>query len=108
MRILGIIVVFICTLSFAVVGGLLIAVSFNLFTVKDLTDFLQQIFALQNIHLIVGGFGLVLIAASLSIAQITLGRMQREKTIAFNNPDDCFGRWLNYIIKIPFIFIFSP
>lgn len=87
MRILGTAIVFICTLVFAVAGGLLIAFSFNLFTVQNLTGFLEQVFQIQNIHLIIGGVGLFLIIASIFIAQITLGKMQREKTIAFNNPN---------------------
>lgn len=87
MRVLGSIVVFISTLAFAIVGGLLIALSLDLFTIQNLTDFLRLTFELQNIHLIVGGIGLFLIIASISVAQITLGKMQKEKTIAFNNPD---------------------
>ncbi len=87
MRILRVIVIFICTLAFAVVGALLVALSFNLFTVQNLTELLGQTFQIQNIHLIIGGIGLFLIIASIFIAQITLGKMQREKTIAFNNPD---------------------
>ncbi len=86
MKILSVIVVFICTLLFAVMGGLLVAFSLNLFTVQDMTEFLQQTFQIQNIHLLIGGLGLFLIIASTFIAQITLGKMQREKTIAFNNP----------------------
>lgn len=87
MRALGVLIVFICTLSFAVVGGLLVAFSLDLYTAQSLTDFLQQTFQTQNIHLIIGGIGLFLIIASIFIAQITLGKMQREKTIAFNNPN---------------------
>ncbi|MBL7084734.1 MAG: alkaline shock response membrane anchor protein AmaP [Candidatus Omnitrophica bacterium] len=87
MRALGVIVVFICTLVFAVIGGLLVAFSFSLFTLADLTNLLTQTFQVQNIHLIIAGIGLFLIIASISTAQITLGKMQREKTIAFNNPD---------------------
>ncbi len=87
MKTLGIFVVFVCTLVFAILGGLLIAFSFNLFTLQDLTVFLGQTLQLQNIHLIIGGAGLFLIIASIFIAQVTLGKMQREKTIAFNNPD---------------------
>ena len=87
MRTLGVIIVFIFTLCFAIAGGLLIALSFNLFTLQDLMGLLSETLQIQNIHLIVGGVGLFLIFASIFIAQITMGRMQREKTIAFNNPD---------------------
>jgi len=87
MKILGIVVVLICTLTFAVAGGLLVALSFNLFTLQNLTDFLRVTLEGQNIRLIVGGIGLFLITASICIAQIAFGKMQREKTIAFDNPN---------------------
>ena len=87
MKILRVGIVFICTLVFAVAGGLLVALSLNLLTVQNLTQILGQTFQIENIHLIIGGFGLFLILASILIAQVTLGKMQREKTIAFNNPD---------------------
>ena len=87
MRILAVIVVFICSLAFAVLGGLLLAFSFNLFTGQNLTFLLGQVLQIENIHLIVGGIGLFLIIASISIAQVSFGKMQREKTIAFNNPN---------------------
>ncbi len=87
MRVLGVIIVFICTLAFAIAGGLLVAFSFNLFTLQNLTDFLRQTLQIQDIRLIIGGMGLLLFIASIFIAQITLGKMQREKTIAFDNPD---------------------
>lgn len=86
MRILAMLVVFICTLIFAALGGLLVALSFNLFTLQSLAAFLQQTFQIENINLIIGGTGLFLIISSITIAQVSLGKMQREKTIAFNNP----------------------
>ncbi len=87
MKVLGILVVFICTLIFAIAGGLLVAFSFNLFTMQQLMSFLPATLQIQNINLIIGGAGLFLVIASILIAQITLGKLQREKTIAFNNPD---------------------
>ncbi len=87
MRVFGVVVVFICTLAFAIAGGFLVAFSFNLFTLQNLTDFLRETFQVQDIRLIIGGMGFLLFIASIFIAQITLGKMQREKTIAFDNPD---------------------
>ena len=86
MRALGIAVVFICTLAFAIAGGLLVAFSLNLFTVQNITELLRLTLETQNIQLIVAGLGLFFIISSLCIAQVTFGKMQREKTIAFNNP----------------------
>lgn len=87
MRALAAVVIFICTLVFAALGGILVALSLDLFTLQNLTDFLRLAFEIENINLIIGGLGLFLIVASICIAQISFGRMQREKTIAFDNPD---------------------
>ena len=87
MKTIGAIVVVICTLGFAVFGSVLVAFSLNLFTVQNLAEFLTQTFQTQDFQLIIGGVGLFFILASLFIAQVTMGRLQREKTIAFNNPD---------------------
>ena len=51
MKIIGAIIVFIFTLVFAIIGGLLVAFSFNLLTVQNMAEFLQQIIQIQNIHL---------------------------------------------------------
>jgi len=87
MKKLRVVLVFLCTLVFVVIGTLLVAFSFNLFTLQDLTGFLRQTLQVEDMRLITGGIGLFLVIASTFIAQITLGRMQREKTIAFDNPD---------------------
>ena len=87
MKRLGVVLVFLCTLVFVVIGTLLVAFSFNLFTLQDLTEFLRQTLQVEDMSLIIAGLGLFLVIASIFIAQITLGRMQREKTIAFDNPD---------------------
>ena len=87
MRVLGIVLVFICTLVFVVIGTLMVTFSFDLYSLENLTDFLRQTLQIQDLTVIVGGIGLFLILSSIFIAQITLGRIQREKTIAFNNPD---------------------
>lgn len=87
MRILVISTVVICTMAFAIAGGLLIALAFNLFTGQYLIEFLAQIFEIQSARLAIGGVGLLLIIASVCVAQITLGKMSKEKTIAFNNPE---------------------
>lgn len=87
MRILGIALVFICTLAFVVIGTLMVAFSFDLFSLENITDFIHQTLQIKDLTVIVSGIGLFLILSSIFIAQITLGRIQREKTIAFNNPD---------------------
>ncbi len=87
MRILGTVLIFICTLTFIIIGGFLIAFALNVLTVQNIIWLLEVMFHIKNMQLITGGIGFFLIFASIFIAQITLGKIQREKTIAFNNPD---------------------
>ncbi|MFC1632445.1 alkaline shock response membrane anchor protein AmaP [Candidatus Omnitrophota bacterium] len=86
MKLIGLVIVFICSFVFAVLGGVLLSYSFGLFSLEDLSVVLQQIFPIGNTGLIVGAAGLFLVISSISIAQIIFGGRQREKTIAFNNP----------------------
>jgi uncharacterized alkaline shock family protein YloU len=86
MKILSNLVVFVCSLTFALAGGILIALALNLFSVQDFFELLQQTLTIQNLQWLIAGMGVFLIVVSLFIAQLTLGKMQREKTIAFNNP----------------------
>ncbi|MBN3038819.1 MAG: alkaline shock response membrane anchor protein AmaP [Candidatus Omnitrophica bacterium] len=87
MRALAMFVTFICTLIFTVIGALLFSFSFDVFTLQNLTEFLRYIYQFEDINLIIGGTGLFLAIASIFTAQICLGKLQREKTIAFSNPD---------------------
>lgn len=87
MRTIGASIIFLSTLVFTIVGGLLVAFSFNVYTLENLNGFLHYAYQIENIHTIVGAVGLFLVLASIFTAQISLGKMQREKTIAFSNPN---------------------
>lgn len=65
------------------IGIVLIVFSLNLIQLVDLTKILNFAQASLNTRIIVGLSGLLLILISLSFAQLILGRLQREKTIAF-------------------------
>jgi uncharacterized alkaline shock family protein YloU len=66
-----------------VVGLALIAFSFNLFLPQDINSLLVYAQSSQNSRIIIGLSGALLILVSFSFAQIILGKLQREKTIAF-------------------------
>jgi uncharacterized alkaline shock family protein YloU len=69
------------------IGGILIIFSFNYLPIKDSISTLTQYLPLNfNSRIIVGLTGLLLIIISYSFAQLILGKMQQEKTIAFANP----------------------
>ncbi len=64
-------------------GSALIAFSLNLLTPQDINQVLLHIQDSLNSRLITGLSGLLLVLISVSFAQLILGRLQREKTIAF-------------------------
>lgn len=62
----------------------LIAFSFNLLLPQDINQALLHIQDNVNSRVITGLSGLLLVLISFSFAQLILGRLQREKTIAFS------------------------
>lgn len=75
------------TLIFAIIGTLAIAFALHL---VDLNDILAAlIFSYQNLQMRLMTLlsGLLLVLLSLLTVQNITGRIQREKTIAFNNPN---------------------
>ena len=64
-------------------GIILIVFAFNLLQPQEIINLLNYAQASPNSRVIIGLSGLLLILISLSFAQLILGRLQREKTIAF-------------------------
>ncbi len=77
----------IVSIFFIVIGIFIIAVSLKLISPQDITNILDFINANYNVQLTLGITGVLLIVFSILGAQLTLGKMRREKTIAFTNPD---------------------
>jgi len=68
-----------------VLGGvILIAFSLNLLQPQHLNNFINYIQNSSNYRIAIGLSGFLLIIISLSFAKLILGRLQREKTIAFD------------------------
>jgi uncharacterized alkaline shock family protein YloU len=65
-------------------GIILIVFAFNLLQPQDIINLLDYAQGSPNSRVIIGLSGLLLILISLSFAQLILGRLQREKTIAFS------------------------
>ncbi|HAJ56227.1 MAG TPA: alkaline shock response membrane anchor protein AmaP [Candidatus Omnitrophica bacterium] len=75
------------TIIFALLGALAIAFAFHLI---DLTDLIMRIGFLYEdtrMRLITGLSGVLLILLSFAASQVISGKIQREKTIAFSNPN---------------------
>jgi len=87
MRIFGGITIIFYSLVCLFFGFVLIVVAFNTFPVTQMEEVLELIYVTPNIRLIMGVTGISIVFISLLIAQITSGKIQREKTIAFENPD---------------------
>ena len=87
MRFLGGLTIFFYTLVFLLLGGIFIAVSLEAITLDALITAIGTVYAAPNARLALGITGVLLIFISLMVLQIGMGRIQREKTIAFENPD---------------------
>lgn len=87
MRIISGLTLFFYTLVFFIMGGLFIAVSLNILPQDIITGMLDEIYTTPNIKLVLGVTGALLIFISVMVVQLTLGKLQRERTIAFENPD---------------------
>ncbi|MDP2904716.1 MAG: alkaline shock response membrane anchor protein AmaP [Candidatus Omnitrophota bacterium] len=66
------------------IGLILIIFSLNVLQPQDLNNFLNYTQSSPQSRIAVGFCGALLILISFSFAQLILGRLQREKTIAFN------------------------
>ncbi|MFH0940476.1 MAG: alkaline shock response membrane anchor protein AmaP [Candidatus Omnitrophota bacterium] len=75
------------TIIFAFIGTLAIAFAFHLIDINELMAQLMYAYNDLRMRLITGLSGLVFIMLSFSAAQVITGKIQREKTIAFTNPN---------------------
>jgi uncharacterized alkaline shock family protein YloU len=75
------------TIIFAFLGTLAIAFAFHLIDINELMAQLMYAYNDLRMRLITGLSGLFFILLSFSAAQVITGKIQREKTIAFTNPN---------------------
>lgn len=87
MRFLGGLTLFFYTLVFLIIAALFIVVALNIISQELVTNTVVAIYASSNTRLALGITGALLILISAMVIQITMGKIQREKTIAFENPD---------------------
>ncbi len=87
MKIIRGLTLFFYTIVFLFLGGLFIAVSLGLVPQDMIVDVITTLYAESNARLLLGLTGMLLIFISLMVVQLTVGKIQREKTIAFENPD---------------------
>lgn len=87
MKMFNNLVLFFYTLIFLIIGAFLIAVSIHTVSLESVLVTLQYIYITPNLRVITALVGLFLIIVSITTAHLTAGKMQREKTIAFTNPE---------------------
>jgi uncharacterized alkaline shock family protein YloU len=86
MRFFTVVGVFFYTTALLIIACTLIVFALNWLEVREIATFLSYIQFNPNSRLITGLSGVLLILMSVSFAQLILGKLQRERTIAFNNP----------------------
>ncbi len=79
--------VFFYTLICAFLGAVALAVAFHLITFEQIYDILVFLYTDAQSRLITGGAGILFILLSFAAVQTITGKIQREKTIAFTNPN---------------------
>jgi uncharacterized alkaline shock family protein YloU len=87
MKIMRALATFLYVILFLIIGAALLSLALNIFSWQDMAETVSNIYAEPNTRLILGIIGVIFIFGALLRAQIDFGRMQREKTIAFENPD---------------------
>ena len=74
------------TLVLWVLGGLMLAFAMHFIQLQDLVHILDAIYNFSELRLWAGSIGVLLIVLSFYFGRIIIGRMQKERTIAFENP----------------------
>ena len=69
------------------IGGTLIILALNVFSLDQIIEGVNFLYNDQNLKMAMGVIGMMFILIGMLSAQISFGKMHREKTIAFENPD---------------------
>ena len=77
---------FFYTLLILIIGCALIAFALNAIALDEVFRIMEYAYNDFNAKVVTGAVGILLIIYSLVAVQVTLGNLQREKTIAFDNP----------------------
>lgn len=86
MRIFSGFTMFFYTVVFLVLGCIFIALAFKIIPLNDVMLYLEYIYGTFNVRLSIGLVGTLLILYSIVAVQVAMGTIEREKTIAFENP----------------------
>jgi uncharacterized alkaline shock family protein YloU len=87
MKIFSNLVFFFYTLIFLIIGACLVTVSIHAVSAESMVITLQYIYNTPQARIVTAATGLFLIIVSITFAHLTASGIQREKTIAFTNPE---------------------
>ena len=74
------------TIVFFLIGACLIAIALNRLSPQDIYKLVEFMQLNLNSRIITGLIGALLIIINIGLGQLILGRIEKEKTIAFNTP----------------------
>ena len=74
-------------LFFLAIGAVLILLSLNIFSPDEVAGAVNFVYTDPNVKLALGITGMIFALAGVIHMQLNRGKMQREKTIAFENPE---------------------
>lgn len=87
MRVVSNLTIIFYSVFFFIIGVLLVLMAVNIIS-KDMIGYtLDFIYTNPNMRLIIGITGGLLVIVTILVIQVIIGRMQMERTIAFDNPD---------------------
>ncbi len=75
------------TFIFILVGAILLTVSINWITMQGASNVVDIIYTTPQVRIAVGVVGLLILIIGIFVANISWGKMQREKTIGFEKAD---------------------
>lgn len=87
MRIISGLTLFFYTVVLVSLGVFLMGISLNLISQDTIMETVNSLYATTNTRMVLGITGLLLILISVLVVQFAMGKFQRERTIAFENPD---------------------
>ena len=87
MRVVSNLTIIFYSIFFFVIGVCLVLTSFNIISKDIVTYTMDFIYTNHDMRLGIGAIGALMIIVTLLVIQIVIGKMQMERTIAFDNPD---------------------
>lgn len=87
MRFISGLTLFFYTIMFLLLGALFIVIALNIVPQEAIIGVLDTIYSTTNTRLALGITGILFMFISIMVAQVAMGKIQRERTIAFENPD---------------------